>query len=90
MPDFYQHARLPTLHHLATPDASAREAELVEMTRDRPVALLLPALYTEVTRPALPSILRQVSEVPYISEVVLSMNGMTKAQMLIARLNNRH
>lgn len=85
MADFYQHSRLPTLHHLATPDANAREAELVEMTRDRPVALLLPALHTEVTRPALPSILRQVSEVPYISEVVLSMNGMTEAQMHAAR-----
>lgn len=85
MADFYQHARLPTLHHLATPDSSAREAELVEMTRGRPVALLLPALHTEVTRPALPSILRQVAEVPYISEVVLSMNGMDEMQMSAAR-----
>jgi glucosyl-3-phosphoglycerate synthase len=84
MADFYQHARLPTLHHLATPSAGAREAELVEMTRERPVALLLPALHSEITRPALPSILRQVSEVPYISEVVLSMNGMTEAQMRAA------
>lgn len=85
MADFYQHTRLPTLHHLATPDSNAREAELVEMTRERPVALLLPALHTEVTRPALPSILRQVAEVPYISEVVLSMNGMNEAQMHDAR-----
>ena len=89
MADFYQHARLPTLHHLATPDASAREAELVEMTRERPVALLLPALHTEVTRPALPSILRQVAEVPYISEVVLSMNGMDEPQMLAAHAKCR-
>jgi glucosyl-3-phosphoglycerate synthase len=75
MADFYQHARLPTLHHLATPDSSEREAELTELTRERPVALLLPALHTEVNRPALPSILRQVSEVPYIQQVVISMNG---------------
>ncbi len=85
MADFYQHARLPTLHHLSTPDSQTREAELVEMTRERPVALLLPALHTEVTRPALPSILRQVAEVPYISEVVLSMNGMNEEQMTAAR-----
>lgn len=75
MADFYQHARLPTLHHLATPDSSEREAELTELTRERPVALLLPALHTEVHRPALPSILRQVAEVPYIAQVVISMNG---------------
>jgi len=81
MADFYQHARLPTLHHLATPDSTVREAELVELTRDRPVALLLPALQAETGRPALPAILRQVAEVPYISQIVLSMNGMDEAQM---------
>ncbi len=86
MADFYQHARLPTLHHLSSPDGHAREAELVEMTRERPVALLLPALHTEVTRPALPSILRQVAEVPYISEVILSMNSMNEEQMIAARV----
>ncbi len=85
MADFYQHARLPTLHHLATPDSTAREAELVRLTAHRPVALLLPALHVEVSRPALPAILRQVADVPYISEIVLSMNGMTEAQMLQAR-----
>ncbi|HYF36385.1 MAG TPA: hypothetical protein VD994_13910, partial [Prosthecobacter sp.] len=81
MADFYQHARLPTLHHLATPDTNAREAELVELTADRPVALLLPALYAEVERPALPAILHQVAEVPYISRIVLSMNAMSEAQL---------
>lgn len=89
MADFYQHARLPTLHHLATPDSTAREAELVALTQQKPVALLLPALHTEVTRPALPSILRQVSEVPYIAEVILSMNGMDEAQMHSARTRCR-
>lgn len=81
MADFYQHARLPTLHHLATPDATARDAELVELTQDRPVALLLPALHAETQRPALPAILEQVSQVPYISQVLLSMNGMAEGQV---------
>lgn len=81
MADFYQHARLPTLHHLATPDSSAREGELVAMTAQRPVALLLPALHAEVERPALPAILQQVAEVPYVSQVILSMNGMVESQL---------
>lgn len=81
MADFYQHARLPTLHHLSIPDSTAREAELVEHAAQRPVALLLPALHLEMGRPALPAILRQVGAVPYISEIVLSMNGMDEAQM---------
>lgn len=81
MADFYQHARLPTLHHLATPDATARDLELVELTKDKPVALLLPALFVETQRPALPAILEQVACVPYISEVLLTMNGMAEGQV---------
>ena len=89
MADFYQHARLPTLHHLSTPDSTAREAELVELATKRPIALLLPALHLEMERPALPAILSQVGEVPYISEVVLSMNGMNAAQMKSANATCR-
>lgn len=90
MADFYQHARLPTLHHLSTPDSTAREIELAELSVKRPVALLLPALHLEMGRPALPAILRQVAEVPYISEVVLSMNGMDEAQMRTANTTCRN
>ncbi|MFM2177957.1 MAG: hypothetical protein RL015_2055 [Verrucomicrobiota bacterium] len=85
MADFYQHALLPTLHHLSTPDSTAREAELSDLAQERPIVLLLPALHQEVERPALPAILSQISEVPYISEVVLSMNGMDEAQMQQAK-----
>ncbi len=81
MADFYQHARLPTLHHLATPDATERDAELMEMTQDKPVALLLPALFAETQRPALPAILEQVASVSYIGQVVLTMNGMEESQV---------
>lgn len=84
MADFYQHARLPTLHHLSAPESSAREAELTQLAEKRPIALLLPALNQEVGRPALPAILSQVAQVPYISEVVLSMNGMDESQMIQA------
>lgn len=79
MADFYQHARVPTLHHLAHADSSAREAEMQEWAGSKPVALLLPALYAECERPALPRILEEVSEAGHIREVVLSMNGMNAA-----------
>lgn len=81
MADFYQHAQLPTLHHLATPDPTLRDMELAELTKSRPVALLLPALFAETQRPALPAILEQVARVPYISKVILSMNGMAANQV---------
>lgn len=81
MADFYQHAQLPTLHHLATPDSTERDGELSVLTLDRPVALLLPALFVETQRPALPAILEQVSHVPYIRQVILTMNGMAEDQV---------
>lgn len=80
MADFYQHARVPTLHHLAHADSSAREHEMLAWAADKPVALLLPALYAECERPALPRILEEVSQAGHISEVVLSMNGMDAAE----------
>jgi glucosyl-3-phosphoglycerate synthase len=80
MADFYQHARVPTLHHLAHADSAAREQEMLAWEEKKPVALLLPALYAECERPALPRILEEVSQACHISEVVLSMNGMNAAE----------
>ncbi len=80
MADFYQHARVPTLHHLAHADSSSRENEMLAWAADKPVTLLLPALYAECERPALPRILEEVSQAGHISEVILSMNGMDAAE----------
>ena len=85
MPDFYQHARLTTLHHLADSDLIAREAELAEWSQTRPIALLLPALFSEFKHTALPRMLREIAGVPYVSEVVISVNHASAAQMEQAR-----
>lgn len=84
MADFYQHARVPTLHHLAHADAALREEELRGWSEQKPVALLLPALYAECERPALPLILERAADLPYVSEIVLSMNSMDASQHELA------
>jgi glucosyl-3-phosphoglycerate synthase len=81
MADFYQHGRLPTLHHLAESDVISREVELVRWSKERPIALLLPAFFLEFQRSALPRMLREISSVPYISEVILSINGTTREEL---------
>jgi glucosyl-3-phosphoglycerate synthase len=86
MPDFYQHAQLPTLHHLADSDLIAREAELAVWAQERPIALLLPALGLEFTKQALPRMLREVAGVPYIDEVVIVVNHATASQIDKARV----
>lgn len=86
MPDFYHHARLSTLHHLADSDVVAREAELAEWSKERPIALLLPALAIEFQQTALPRMLREIAGVPYVQEVVICVNHATAAQIDKARL----
>jgi len=80
MADFYQHAHVPTLHHLAHADSAEREEEMRAWAAEKPVAVLLPALYAECERPALPRILEEVSQAGHVSEVILSMNGMDAAE----------
>ena len=80
MADFHQHARVPTLHHLAHADGTEREEELRVLATQKPVALLLPALFAECERPALPRILERAADMSHISEIVLSMNVMDASQ----------
>ncbi len=80
MADFYQHSRLPTLHHLSSPDPQKQEEQMTHLAEDKPVVLVLPALYAECERPALPAILTEAARIPYVSLVVLSMNGMLPGQ----------
>lgn len=53
---------------------------MIRWSDKTPIVLLLPALFAEFERPALPIILDQVSRIPWISEVVLSANGMDRVQ----------
>ncbi len=85
MPDFHQPILLPTLHHLAETKLEEREALLKRLSQDRPIALIIPALYAELERKALPRMLKQLAKVQYLSEIVFSMNGMSKPQHEKAR-----
>lgn len=84
MPDFHQPILLPTLHHLAEARLEEREDLLKELTVRKPVALVIPALYAELGRKALPRMLEHLSGVRYVSRIIVSMNGMTKAQHIKA------
>lgn len=85
MADFYQHRLLATLHHLRELDLDAQSKVLAEHTARRPITLILPALYAEVKRPALRTILDELKQVDYINQVVISMNRMTGEELAHAR-----
>lgn len=85
MADFYQHRQITTLHQLREFDLGARELELAEFVKRRPISLVLPALYSELEQPALPLILEELGKVGYINEVVFSMNRMDAEQFVHAK-----
>ncbi len=74
MGDFFQQGAISTLHRLGHRVLESLEAELKEHGTHRPLALILPAVYAEFERKALPNILRQLKEVDYLNEIVLVMN----------------
>lgn len=71
MSDFYQTGVITTLHRLGKPSLERIEGELLHFSRTRPVALVLPALYSEFEGPAMPRIVEELSKVKYLCEIVL-------------------
>jgi glucosyl-3-phosphoglycerate synthase len=76
MSDFYQTGVVPTFHRLGKLHLERMESELAEFNSQRPIALVLPSLYSELEGPALKSILEEIKLVPYLHEIVVTM-GMT-------------
>jgi glucosyl-3-phosphoglycerate synthase len=75
MADFHQSGVITTLHRLGTPDLARLEAELEDYSRARPVALVLPCLYSEIQGPALKGIVEELHQVGYLRELVVSLSG---------------
>lgn len=74
MSDFYQTGIITTLHQLGKPSLERIESELLGFSKTRPIALVLPALYSEFEGPAMPGIVQELSKVKYLNEVVLALD----------------
>ncbi len=73
MSDFYQNGAIATLHRLGERALGSLEEDLREFARVQPIALVLPALYSEFEGRAMPYILEEVARVPYLSQVVITL-----------------
>jgi glucosyl-3-phosphoglycerate synthase len=71
MADFYQTGIITTLHKLGKPSIERIEAELRGFSKTRPIALVLPSLYSEFEGPAMPGIVKELAKVNYLKEIVL-------------------
>jgi glucosyl-3-phosphoglycerate synthase len=80
MADFYQTGAVATLHRLNPENLPRMEAELRQFTAQQPIALVLPALYSEFETEAMPRIRDELRQVHYLQEIVLALGRATREQ----------
>jgi glucosyl-3-phosphoglycerate synthase len=74
MSDFYQTGVVATLHRLVRSGPEGLEQELIKYSARRPIALVLPALYSEFEGPAMPGIIEQLRYVKYLRQIVVTLD----------------
>lgn len=80
MADFHQNGIITTLHNLTDRPIEELEAELMRFSRQRPMALILPSLYSELQTEALPNIVNELRQVPYLSQIVIGLDRADREQ----------
>jgi glucosyl-3-phosphoglycerate synthase len=85
MTDFYQTGVVATLHRLVTTGPEKLEQELLMNAADWPIALVLPALYSEFEAQAMPGIIEQLKGVRYLKQIVVTMDQASPEQFLRVR-----
>ena len=74
MGDFYQNGFVATLHNLRARPYEELENKLIKFSRKRPIGLIIPSLYSELSRQALKDIVKVLKDIPYISEIVIGLD----------------
>jgi len=85
MADFHQTGVIATLHRLVPGGLERLERELATYAEQRPIALVLPALYSEFEGPAMPRIIEELRQVPYLRQIVVTISQATPEQYARAR-----
>jgi glucosyl-3-phosphoglycerate synthase len=85
MSDFYQTGAVSTLHRLGQPDLKALEAELKQHGKHRPIALILPTTFSDFQSEAFSNILKTLTGVGYLEEIVVVMNKTNAMEFMQAK-----
>ena len=78
--DFFQNGSITTLHKLCQRPIEQMEAELQAFSVERPMALILPSLYSELEGPALKHIVDELCSATYISEIIVGLDQADEKQ----------
>ena len=80
MADFYQTGSVTTLHRMNPNGLSRLEGDLKRFRPTMPIALVLPALYSEFETPAMQGIVKELSQVGYLQRVVVTLGRANREQ----------
>ncbi len=80
MADFHQTGLVTTLHRFGNPLIERLEAELTAYSQTFPIALVLPSLYSELEGKALPRIVDNLKNVPYLHDIIVSLDRATEKE----------
>ena len=71
MADFYQTGVVTTLHRLTPDNIERLEADLEKFSQNKPIGLVLPALYSEFETSAMQHIVPELQKVRYLQRIVV-------------------
>ena len=80
MSDFHQSGLVTTLHRLTPNSIERLEADLEKFSGNKPIGLVLPALYSEFETPAMQRIVSQLQQVRYLQRIVVSLGRASQRQ----------
>ncbi len=80
MADFYQNGIVTTLHNLSRRPLDDLEDELRRFSKQRPMSLILPSLFSELEGEALPKIVSHLEGADYLSEIVIGLDRANETQ----------
>lgn len=83
--DFHQNGSISTLHNLTDRPVEELEQELLNFSESRPMALVLPSLFSELEGPALGNIIDELVKVPYLDNIIIGLDRADKDQFKYAK-----
>ena len=93
--DFYQNGIVATLHNFSNRPYEELESELIEFSKFRPITLILPSLYSELEGAALPNIIKEISKIKFLKNIVIGLDKANKkefesAKRFFSKLPQKH
>ena len=85
MSDFYQHGIISTLHNLTDRSYDDLESDLINFSMTRPMALVLPSLFSELEGPALEQIVDELSKVKFLRKIIIGLDRADRDQFRHAK-----